>query len=175
MRRLLSVLSTVVLLAAFVAWLLYLRPAPLGGPATFVIVSGTSMEPRLHDGDLVVVRRQDSYSPGDVVAFRVPEGEPGAGAMVIHRIVGGSARSGFRMQGDNKALADLWRPHDSDIVGRPWLAIPRAGRVVTTLGSPLGAGTAAGLLVFLYVLSGGAPRSPVRSAVPGPVPPFTPL
>ncbi|HEX2177015.1 MAG TPA: signal peptidase I [Nocardioidaceae bacterium] len=175
MRRLLSALSTVVLLAAFVGWMVYLRPAPLGGPATFVIVSGTSMEPRLHDGDLVVVRRQDSYSPGDVVAFQVPEGEPGAGAMVIHRIVGGSARSGFRMRGDNKALADLWRPRDGDIVGRPWLEVPRAGRMVTTLGSPIGAGTAAGLLVFLYVLTGGAPPSSARNAVPRPVPPFTPL
>ena len=63
------------------------RPGPfLGGPASYVIVSGHSMEPTLYTGDLVVVHQRDEYSVGDMVAFEI-EG----GSQVIHRIVGGSA------------------------------------------------------------------------------------
>ena len=59
------------------------------------------MQPTLYEGDLAVVRQQSSYEEGDIVAFRVPEGEDGEGAIIIHRIVGGDAENGFILQGDN--------------------------------------------------------------------------
>jgi signal peptidase len=158
-RRVLSLLSTLLLLAALAGWSVYLRPAALGGSATFVIVSGSSMEPVLHHGDLAVVRSQDSYVPGDVVAFEVPEGQPGAGALVIHRIVSGNRHDGFTTRGDNRDLPDLWRPREEDVVGRLSLHVPAVGSGVVAVGSPLGAGASAGLLVFVYVLTGGAGRS----------------
>lgn len=155
----------------FVAWFLFLRPpAFLGGPTSYVRVSGVSMEPSLREGDLAVVRKQGSYSPGDVVAFRVPKGEPGDGAIVIHRIVGGSAEDGFIMQGDNKENPDLWRPTQDDIVGGMWFSVPLAGRLLAFLQSPLlSAGLASGFAVFL-VLSGDAEEKRPRKGSPGKAP-----
>jgi signal peptidase I len=152
----------------FVAWFLFLRPAFLGGPTSYVRVSGVSMEPSLHQGDLAVVRKQGSYSPGDVVAFRVPRGEAGDGSIVIHRIIGGTAEEGFIMQGDNKENPDLWRPTQDDIVGGMWFRVPRAGGVLPSLQDPLRlAGLASGFAVFL-VLSADTEKKRPRKGSPGP-------
>ena len=58
------------------------------------------MEPRYHTGDLVLVERRHSYHPGHYIAYRVPKGDPMAGAQVIHRIIGGDARHGFVVRGE---------------------------------------------------------------------------
>ena len=154
------------LVAVVLAWLVFLRPVWLGGPAGYAVVSGSSMQPTLHVGDLVLTRKQGTYAVGDVVVFRIPEGEPGAGGKVIHRIVGGSADEGFVVQGDNKNAPDLWHPTKHDIVGKMWFSAPAAGRVLAFLRDPLHlAGLASGFAVFL-VLSGGAEEKRRRKGSP---------
>jgi signal peptidase I len=150
-------------LAVVAAWVVLLRPQFLGGPAAYVIVSGTSMEPTLVDGDLVLARKESSYAAGDIVAFRVPKGDPGAGAMVIHRVVGGSASAGYRTKGDNRSDRDTWRPTSRDIVGSLWLTIPRAGAAVAFLRSPFVLAGLAGLAAFLFVSAGRRQRRPKRA------------
>lgn len=146
-------------LAAFVVWVIVLRPTGLGGPATYIVVSGTSMEPTLRSGDFVVLHRKDTYSTGDIVTFAVPEGAPGARSLVIHRIIGGSASSGFVTQGDNKHEPDDWDPAEVDIEGQLWFRVPSAGNVVATLRSPLVLGSlTGGLVVFLVLLRKPAER-----------------
>lgn len=158
--RLVRWASTGILVLTVLAWAVFLRPGFLGGPASYVIVAGESMEPVLHTGDLVVARRQGSYRPGDVVAFKVPEGEPGAGSMVIHRIVGGSGDAGWILQGDNKDEPDFWRPTDDEISGKRWLLVPRAGHVLVLLRSPLVFAVAAGVMVFLLVVMPDEQKKP---------------
>lgn len=154
-------------IALFIAWLALLRPTLLGGPASYMWVAGHSMDPTLHNGDLAVVQKHSSYSPGDIVVFRVPKGEPGEGAIVIHRLVGGSAEEGFTTQGDNSETVDRWRPTKDDMVGRLWFSIPRAGRVLAFLQGPLRlAGLASGFAVFL-VLSGDTDKKRPRKGSPG--------
>jgi signal peptidase I len=143
---------------AFVAvvlagWFLYLRPQSLGGPAEYVIVKGTSMRPTLIGGDLVVVRHHHTYQVGDVVAYRVPKGGTGAGTKIIHRIVGGSAREGFRFRGDNRTGDDLWHLRPSQILGRRWIRLPRGGRYLLSLRRPLTIAVIAGALAFLAALA----------------------
>src|SRR5262249_60393825 len=80
---------------AFLALLLWFcLPQSFGGRAGWVLVSGTSMLPHLHTGDLVLVEHQSDYHAGQVIAYRVPKGQVGAGHVVIHRIIGGTSRTG---------------------------------------------------------------------------------
>jgi signal peptidase len=150
-----TVALAVVGLSLALAWTFTLRPESLGGPADYVMVQGISMEPTFHTGDLIVVWQEDSYRIGDVVAYRVPEGDVGAGSIVIHRIVGGSARSGFVVRGDNNAGPDDWRPLPSDILGKARFRIPALGKVLAFLHAPLPlASLAAGIAVALMVVPG---------------------
>lgn len=150
-------LATILTAGIFAAWYLMLGPAVIGGPATYVVVDGTSMEPALVDGDLAIVRRSETYVVGDVIAFRLPDGDQEAHGLVIHRIVGGSARDGFVTQGDNRSDQDPWRPRPDDIVGSVWITATGAGAYLAMLRDPLVmAPLAAGVTVFLVLLGGGS-------------------
>ena len=142
--------------ATFVAWFVLLRPTTLGGPTSYLWVSGTSMQPTLDEGDFVVASQADDYGPGDIVAFRIPQGDQGEGGLVIHRIVGGSATDGYVTQGDNKPRADPWRPRPGNILGAMWFAVPGAGPYVRVVREPAVISALAGsLVVFMLMLSGG--------------------
>jgi signal peptidase len=113
-------LAVIVLIAviAIVIW-----PAPLGGDTSFMIVHGTSMQPSLDSGDVVVTRSAGHYVVGDIIASRVPAGQAGSGHVIIHRIVAITPR-GFEMRGDNRASHDAWYPSAHDVIGRMVLRIP---------------------------------------------------
>lgn len=152
------------------AWLLVLRPQAVGGPAAYITVAGVSMEPTLRAGDLVVMTRADVYEPGDVVAYRVPDGDPAAGRHVIHRVIGGGPDEGYLLQGDNTPAPDRWRPSDDDIVGRQLVVIPALGSALMLLKTPAAlGGLAAALVVFALpwwtAPSGGNASSPRRAPV----------
>lgn len=136
-------------------WAQYLRPQWLGGRAAYVLVSGKSMLPRYQTGDLVLVERQSSYHVGELIAYRVPKGDPMAGAQVIHRIVGGNPQHGFIVQGDNRTAPDVWRPKPADIVGAKALRIPNAVLVLQFLRSPILLALLAACFVFVRVLLPG--------------------
>lgn len=157
----------------FLGLLALLWPTSLGGRVDYVMVSGTSMEPGMHTGDLVVLRRTGDYEVGDVVSFVVPAGEPGAGIQVIHRIVEGDSSGRFTLQGDNKADMDRWRPTRSDIVGERYLLVPDGGRVLLLLQRPLVLSAVAAAVTFGWVLrprSASSRRPARRSDTPAPAP-----
>lgn len=143
--------SSLALLAVAAAWFAYVRPTTLGGATGYVMVSGESMEPGLSSGDLVLTRRAAEYRRGDVIAFRIPEGDVGAGATVIHRIVGGSAEAGYVTRGDNRDADDRWRARPQDVVGRLVVQVPSAGGWVAIVRSPpVLAGLAAALTLLAW-------------------------
>lgn len=152
----LSHLVTIAILVAAVAWFFTLRPVSLGGPAAYIVVSGVSMEPTYHDGDLVLLLQKDRYVPGDIVAYRVPEGDVGAGKLVIHRVIG-SDEKGYITQGDNRKSKDLWRPQQSDVVGKSWLHLPGFGSLLAKFRSPLPLALFAGAFTVYFVLTWGKP------------------
>jgi signal peptidase len=135
-----------------VGWFLLLGPQLVGGPAAYLVVSGISMQPTLHTGDVVIARRARRYRTGDVVAYRVPGDEVAAGTLIIHRIVGGSARTGFVTQGDNRAGPDPWRPRPREIVGKTWIELPRLGLVLALIRMRLVVAALAAFAAFLYVV-----------------------
>ena len=126
-------------------------PQSLGGRADWVMVSGTSMLPHLHTGDLALVEHRSSYHAGEVVAYRVPKGQVGAGFVVIHRITGGNGRTGWRMKGDNRTAPDLWYPTNHDVIGAKVLRIPDAWFVLRAFHMPVLLALFAGAGVFFWI------------------------
>jgi signal peptidase len=160
MRLLRRGVSVVLLSALVVVWAFTLRPQAIGGPAVFVAVRGSSMLPTYQNGDLVVVESSAHYAVGEVVAYRVPQGQVGAGKVVIHRIVGGNGYDGFILQGDHNTAPDPWSPKQGDMVGLATLRLPNAGRVISLVRHPvILAGLAAALMVT-FILARPMPPKP---------------
>jgi len=135
-------------LSFLVAWWLVFGPVALGGPATFTIVTGRSMEPTFQDGDLVIARERSRYEVGDVVVFPVSRGR-----VVIHRIIEGSPTAGWITQGDNNDRRDSWIVPDPAILGEKWLSFPGAGLPFRwTQENPLAFGAVVALVVTLSVV-----------------------
>jgi signal peptidase I len=161
-RRLLTWL---LLLTVAAGWFAFLRPSTLGGPMTLVLVSGQSMEPGMHTGDLAVVRAAPGYEVGDVVAFRVPQ-EQGGGPVVIHRIVDRDGDT-LVLQGDNNSWVDPWPLTEADVVGVLVLHSPGAGEAVALVARPTNAAALVAALVAFLVLSApdrGPAQQPSREA-----------
>ena len=145
--------------AFIAAWAIFLRPAFLGGPMTYVIVAGHSMEPTLHTGDLVVARRQSTYRRGDVIAYRIMKNQAGAGTLVVHRVVGGSSLDGYVTRGDNRRYRDPWHPKPADIAGKMSLHARRLGMIPVFSHTTLGMALIGALAGFLVLRSGTSSRA----------------
>src|SRR4051794_9567959 len=162
------------LVAATIAIGFLFWPQSFGGKVAYVKVDGHSMDPTFHFGDLAIVRRQSSYAVGDAVAYRIPKGEFGAGAIVIHRLVGGDGVHGFVTKGDNRTIKDEWHPRTSDVVGRVEYDIPAAGTRVAQFTKPVYVGgLVAGLTVLVMLIPSRGPkrrrRQPGRHAAAAPI------
>ncbi len=118
--------------AAFLIALgVWLWPARLGGEMYYVILTGPSMEPHFHVGDLVLARRAPVYQPGDIAVYRHPRI-----GFVFHRIVGYDAEGRFRFKGDNNAWEDPYHPRPDEVMARYVVRIPAVGKVLQQLRSP---------------------------------------
>ena len=157
LRRRRDLLGWLLLAGLVAAWWVTLRPASLGGPVTPVLVRGTSMEPGLAAGDLVLLRRAPP-EPGAVLGAHVGR-EPGTGALVVHRAVARDAL-GWITHGDNLDDPDPWRIPDEQVVGRLWLRLPHAGTLALRLREPTVLGAlAGGLTTVLLLLPAPAPAT----------------
>lgn len=144
--------STGALVLLVVAWIL-LGPRQLGGSASYALVAGSSMEPQIHRGDLVVARSRAHYKIGDAVVYHNAQLDQN----VLHRIVGQDG-SRFVLKGDNNDFIDPIHPKQSDLVGRLWFTAPGLGRVVEWLRVPLHAAVVAAFASLLAFGLGGRGR-----------------
>jgi len=162
-RRVGKAASLAFVAAVIVLWAFTLRPQALGGPAVFVAVRGSSMLPTYEHGDLVVVQSAAAYKVGDVVAYRVPAGQIGAGKIVIHRIVDGDATHGFTLQGDHNTAPDPWHPRRADMVGIATFRLSSAGRLISLVQQPvILAGLASAIVVTVFLARPAGPTTRTR-------------
>jgi signal peptidase I len=168
-RRAAGIAITLVLVGL---WVVLLRPQSLGGPLTYLVIRGNSMEPTYHTGDLVILRSVPAYGTDEIVAYRVPAGDIGAGHLIVHRIAGGDGDAGFVVQGDNNPSVDPWMPRSGDIAGAAWILVPGAGRILTFLHTPAALGAIAVAVLVAFAV-GRAPAG--RSAVPVAPAPLRPV
>ena len=153
------------LLVLAAGWML-LGPTQVGGTTSYAVIVGTSMEPKLHRGDLAVIREQNTYQAGDIVLYESPQ----LRSNVLHRIVGVQGER-FVLKGDNNDFLDGEQPSEAQIVGKLWLSAPQVGRVTEWLRTPFHAALLVGLATLLALggrVGAGAAR---RRRTPGAVPP----
>jgi signal peptidase I len=142
-------ISAAIALMLAAVWLFW--PLALGGSATYVGTHGTSMEPRFHTGDLGILRSADSYSVGDVVAYR----SDSLDTVVMHRIV---AMDGdrFVIQGDNNDFLDEDHPSQDQVLGKLLLRVPQGGKALAAVTDP----GVLGLVAVAALTLVGAARRP---------------
>ncbi len=119
-----------ILLLAAVLWVGF-GPVQIGGPVSYVIISGNSMEPEIHQGDLVVARRAPAYELGQAVVYQHPQI-----GYVYHRVVDHEGEV-FILKGDNNDWLDSYHPSEKDILGKYWFALPGVGNLIRTLRQPV--------------------------------------
>jgi signal peptidase len=95
------------------------------------------MEPTIHVGSIVVVRRvnPEDVNVGDIIAFKVGESK------AIHRVVGKVVGGGsfyFRTKGDANEDPDPWIVKPEDVLGKLYLVIPYYGYLIVFARTPLG-------------------------------------
>lgn len=119
----------------------------LTGVVAVVTTHGTSMQPRLHAGDLVVVAPAATYAVGDSVAYHSEDLD----TTVLHRIV--AVEDGrYTFRGDNNSWLDPERPTEDLLIGKELLHIPGGGIWLDRLTSPIGPG----LLAFVLLATGAS-------------------
>jgi signal peptidase len=142
-------LGGAVMLCAIGVAVIVLWPVQLGGWTGYAIVDGTSMEPGLSTGDLVLTRKRSDYAVGDAVLYESALLD----ANVLHRVV---AEQGgrFTFRGDNREQDDPEALPASEILGAQWLALPGVGAAVLWLKQPLVLAALAFVLVFVVLGTG---------------------
>lgn len=103
-------------------------PMPFGYGAA-VVLSG-SMEPEFSEGDLIIVKKADSFAKNDIVVFQ------DGNMLVVHRIINIDGKT-ITTKGDANKTAD--KPIDvSAVKGKVLFCIPFAGNAVQFLKTPVG-------------------------------------
>jgi len=104
------------------------------GWRSYVVQSG-SMEPSIMTGDLIIIKKQNSYQKNEVITFK-----DGAERTVTHRIV--EVITGdpvlFTTKGDANQTADTEEITQTQIIGKVVQVIPKFGYVVQFIKSPWG-------------------------------------
>lgn len=149
-------LGGAILVTLAFAWVTF-APTRYGGSVDYVSIYGISMEPKLHRGELAVLRPQGSYRVGEVVGYHNHD----LNRTVLHRIVRmDGARYVFK--GDNNDFEDSYEATRADLVGRLWFDVPQAGSVLSWTRRPSHAALIAGLVTIPLLLAGGAGAAAAR-------------
>lgn len=125
-----SRLRLIVSLVLLSVGLVIFTPIQLGGQVAYVIISGNSMEPDFHLGDLAIVRASANYRVGDIVTYRHP-----TIGFVIHRIIAREFNH-FVLKGDNNSWLDSYQPTSDEVVGKLWLHLPSVGKLLRQIRTP---------------------------------------
>jgi signal peptidase len=153
-RSALRPIGSAVLIAVLATAAWFLWPARFGGATSMVVVQGHSMEPTLHTGDLLVVREQDHYRPGDIVVFKIVSPAGGTGT-VVHRLLAIGPDGRITTRGDNRASPDNFNLLTESIVGRAAVMLPQGGSLLYLLSRWWTLALVAGLMVTLMLWPGG--------------------
>jgi signal peptidase len=138
-----EVISVLIVVALLVPAIIYVAPFLVGGSFSSVVMGG-SMEPTIHVGSIVIVRRvkPEDVRVGDIIAFRTGE------SRTIHRVIEKVVEGGFfyfRTKGDANEDPDPWIVKPEDVLGELQLTIPYYGYLIWFAQTPIG------IILFIIV------------------------
>ena len=91
-----------------------------------------------YPADVAARLKVDADADGHKLSILNPdEARAAPEGLIIHRVVGGDATSGYIVRGDNKNAPDPDRPTPAAIVGRAIVVIPGLGWVLHAIRYPL--------------------------------------
>ncbi len=111
------------------------------GYQTAVVISG-SMSPAIEVDDLVIIEATDSYDVGDIIAYKTEN------SRVTHRVIEVKP-DGYITQGDANNAPDQNLIPNKNVIGEVVYIIPKVGKAISFLQSPLG-------MMMVVLLAGGA-------------------
>lgn len=100
------------------------------GYSVAVVASG-SMEPEISVDDIIVIKEQNDYQKGDVITFQKDN------ILVTHRVEE-KLKNSFITKGDANNVPDTRKVAIEDVVGKTVFVIPKAGRLIFYLRTPVG-------------------------------------
>ncbi len=113
------------------------------GYSQLVVISG-SMQPAIDPGDLLIIREQESYLPGDIVTFI--DGQ----SLVTHRLL--DIKDGFALTRGDANNTDDAPVATENVLGRMVLRVPKLGQLVLFLRTNQGMLTLTALLILLIAV-----------------------
>ncbi len=123
-RIVLSILSVIIALLFIIAISFYVQKSSGNIPYflgyTGFVNTGTSMLPTIQKGDLVILKKHDSYKIGDVISFDEN------GMTVTHRIIN-IENGSYVTRGDNNKFTDGHLVNDINVYGKMIKVIPNVG------------------------------------------------
>jgi len=121
---------------ALIPLVIFLWPEALGGDTQFMLVQGQSMLPNIEPGSFVVIKAQESYAKGDIIAYSTARDSPFGGRNVVHRITNANDE-GFVLKGDNNPKRDPGLVRPDQILGEVIFFTPFAGYLLLFMRNPL--------------------------------------
>ena len=149
----LHIAGIIVVLALAVLFLVFLRPAELGGDTYFMVAHGGSMRPAINVGDLAVIKRVNpsQIHVGDMLTFHRRR------QVVTHRVIEVLSNGDFITKGDANDAPDTEPVPKSDVIGKAIFIVPYVGYVVHY------AGTFWGLVFLVWIPAAALIAMEVRS------------
>ena len=128
----------------FVIGGVYFWPTSLYGDSDYILLFGDSMLQKIEPGSLLIVKSQDSYDNGEIVAF-VNSG----GINVVHRVIE-VTEDGYVTQGDNNSFKDAPIVYE-DIKGKSALVVPYLAYMGLFMQTPIGLAMMAIMIIVMLL------------------------
>lgn len=132
-RSVASILISILILSvASVALLSSIGAVSIGGYRPIVITSG-SMRPAVSRGDLLLIKKSDDITVGDIITFKPTTGQIDS---VTHRVVGienGIGGISYLTKGDANTTTDVVPIPDERVIGVVVREIPKVGFIALAL------------------------------------------
>lgn len=143
--KILSILLIIALVIIIIRAVIFKRTDVLG--YRFYMIMSGSMEPEFKAKDAVIVKEQNEYKVGDIVAFG------NGGAVTVHRIIEENEQEQtFKTKGDNNNVEDQFSIKKENIKGKYVAKIPNLGGMILFLQNHVYVIVVAIIVIILLII-----------------------